>query len=122
MGINLKDFKQETEDLIKELKEIRNGIDLDYFDFSLTEKTEIYNELNRHISFIDGLSRLLNKITEEINSNKLNKQEREEKENKLNKLLLFFIEEIEERQKEIEKMLDKYFSDDIVDIDFNNNK
>ena len=110
MGINLKDFKQETKDLIKELKEIRNGIDLDYFDFSLTEKTEIYNELNRHISFIDGLSRLLNKITEEINSNKLNK------------LLLFFIEEIEERQKEIEKMLDKYFSDDIVDIDFNNNK
>ena len=122
MGINLKDFKQETEDLIKELKEIRNGIDLDYFDFSLVEKTEIYNELNKHISFIDGLSRLLNKITEEINSNKLNKQEREEKENKLNKLLLFFIDEIEERQKEIEKMLDKYFSDDIVDTDFNNNK
>jgi len=122
MGINLKDFKQETEDLIKELKEIRNGIDLDYFDFSLIEKTEIYNELNKHISFIDGLSRLLNKITEEINSNKLNKQEREEKENKLNKLLLFFIDEIEERQKEIEKMLDKYFSDDIVDTDFNNNK
>ena len=122
MGINLKDFKQETKDLIKELKEIRNGIDLDYFDFSLIEKTEIYNELNRHISFIDGLSRLLNKITEEINSNKLNKQERKEKENKLNKLLLFFIEEIEERQKEIEKMLDKYFSDDIVDTDFNNNK
>lgn len=122
MGINLKDFKQETKDLIKELKEIRNGIDLDYFDFSLIEKTEIYNQLNKHISFIDGLSRLLNKITEEINSNKLNKQEREEKENKLNKLLLFFIEEIEERQKEIEKMLDKYFSDDIVDTDFNNNK
>jgi len=122
MGINLKDFKQETKDLIKELKEIRNGIDLDYFDFSLIEKTEIYNELNKHISFIEGLTRLLNKITEEINSNKLNKQEREEKENKLNKLLLFFIEEIEERQKEIEKMLDKYFSDDIVDTDFNNNK
>jgi len=122
MGINLKDFKQETKDLIKELKEIRNGIDLDYFDFSLIEKTEIYNELNKHISFIEGLTRLLNKITEEINSNKLNKQERKEKENKLNKLLLFFIEEIEERQKEIEKMLDKYFSDDIVDTDFNNNK
>jgi len=122
MEINLKDFKQETKDLIKELKEIRDGIDLDYFDFSLIEKTEIYNELNKHISFIDGLTRLLNKITEEINSNKLNKQEREEKENKLNKLLLFFIEEIEERQKEIQKMLDKYFSDDIVDTNFNNNK
>ena len=122
MEINLKDFKQETKDLIKELKEIRDGIDLDYFDFSLIEKTEIYNELNKHISFIDGLTRLLNKITEEINSNKLNKQEREEKENKLNKLLLFFIEEIEERQKEIQKMLDKYFSDDIVNTNFNNNK
>lgn len=122
MGINLKEFKQETKDLIKELKEIRNGIDLDYFDFSLIEKTEIYNDLNKHISFIDGMTNKLDNISEEINSSKLNKQDKEEKENKLNKLLLFFIEEIEERQKEIEKMLDKYFSDDIVDIDFNNNK
>lgn len=122
MAINLKEFKQETKDLIKELKEIRNGIDLDYFDFSLIEKTRIYNDLNKHISFIDGMTIKLDNISEEINSSKLNKQDKEEKENKLNKLLLFFIEEIEERQKEIEKMLDKYFSDDIVDIDFNNNK
>ena len=122
MAINLKEFKQETKDLIKELKEIRNGIDLDYFDFSLIEKTEIYNDLNKHISFIEGMTNKLDNISEEINSSKLNKQDKEEKENKLNKLLLFFIEEIEERQKEIEKMLDKYFSDDIVDIDFNNNK
>lgn len=107
---DLSELRFERDELLNELKELREGIDLDYFDFSLGEKKELYIILNKHISFIEGAGNKLDEIVTELNNNKLNKEEINELEIRALKLFDFFLDEITERKKKLDDDLNKYFT------------
>jgi len=108
MQKNLEEFNQEKEDYINELKSLQEGIDLDYFNLNTEEKKDLNKLLDIHITFLSNVGNKIYELKYELNNKKLKKKEREELEERANKLLLFFIEELDERAKKLDKEINKY--------------
>ena len=110
MADQLEEFKEERDDLIFELNSIKDGIDLDYFDLTLDEKYDLNKLLDTQITFLKNTGNKIYELKEGLSNNKLNKAEKEKLENKANKLLLFFIEELSERQQVLEKEINRFLT------------
>lgn len=110
MADQLEEFKEERDDLIFELNSIKDGIDLDYFDLTSNEKYDLNKLLDTQITFLKNTGNKIYELKEELSNNKLNKAEREKLENKANNLLLFFMEELSERQLVLEKEINRFLT------------
>ncbi len=110
MANNLEEFNKEKEEYIEELKALQDGIDLDYFNLNTTDKKDLNKLIDIHITFLSNVGNEIYNLKYKLNDITLNKQERKATEDKANKLLLFFIEELDERVKKLDKEIEKYLT------------
>ena len=106
---DLKELRFEQQEYLKELKQIRDGIDSDYFNFTLSEKAELYKLFNKQISFIEGVVNTIANLIEELNTS-TEETETKQLEDRALKLFNFLLEELDEKQKEIDEILNNYFT------------